>query len=63
MVAIVAIIALVAWAIVSMTRRTDAGIRQDTPRDDTLTTLQRRFASGEIDEQEYTRRRDVLANR
>jgi uncharacterized membrane protein len=63
MVAIVAIIALVAWAIVSMTRRTDAGEKQETPRDDAITTLQHRFASGEIDEQEYTRRRDVLAHR
>ncbi len=63
MVAIVAIIALVAWAIVGTTRRTDADKPQDVPRDDALTSLQRRFASGEIDEQEYTRRRDVLAHR
>lgn len=62
-VAVIAIIALVAWAIIGITRRTDASDRLYTPRDDALTMLQRRFASGEIDEQEYTRRRDALAHR
>lgn len=59
-IAIIAIIALVAWAIVSMTSRRDARDTRDTPRDEAFTTLQRRYASGEIDEQEYVRRRDVL---
>ena len=34
---------------------------RSTRRDDALDTLRRRYASGEIDEEEYERRREILA--
>lgn len=58
--AVIAIIALVAWAIVSTTSRRAPRDTSEATRDDALSTLRRRFASGEIDEQEYERRRNLL---
>lgn len=60
MVAVVAIVALIAWAIVYATNqrgRTDA---RETPRGDAIATLERRYAGGEIDDEEYRRRRTLL---
>ena len=60
-VAAAAIIALVVWAIMHASNR--SGSRRDVPdavQDDALTTLQRRYASGEIDDNEYQRRRNLL---
>jgi uncharacterized membrane protein len=59
MIAFIAIVALVAWAIVAATNR------RTTPDDragssDALSVLDRRFASGEIDENEYKRWRQLL---
>jgi putative membrane protein len=59
MVAFVAIIALVAWAIVSSTtKRSAPDDRTGSP--DAISLLERRFAGGEIDENEYKRRRQLL---
>ncbi|MDQ2787223.1 MAG: SHOCT domain-containing protein [Chloroflexota bacterium] len=59
-VAVAAIIALVVWAIMRAGNR--SGPREDRVilRGDALETLERRFASGEIDDQEYARRRALL---
>ena len=53
---------LVAWVVVTLVRRTGTGSRSfDTAgRVDAMAILERRFAAGEIDEEEFRRRRDVL---
>lgn len=67
---VVAIIALIVWAI--MRSSGPRGLRnsqggqggqdgQGVLRNDALSTLERRFASGEIDDSEYQRRRALLA--
>ncbi len=61
MVAVIAIIALVAWAIVASTNTHESRDDRGTPRPDALAVLERRFADGDIDENEYQRRRAVLA--
>jgi len=50
--------ALVVWAVVAVVRGL-GGPRQASPRDPEA-TLAERFAAGEIDEDEYRSRRDVL---
>lgn len=52
-----AVIALVVWAVRSNHRDTAGGPTPTGRADD---VLEERFARGEIDEQEYQRRRDVL---
>ena len=61
MVAVIAIIALVAWAIISSTNGNGSHDDRETSRPDALAVLERRFADGDIDEREYRRRRDLLA--
>jgi uncharacterized membrane protein len=61
MVAVIAIVALVAWAIVFATNQRGRIDARETPREDAIATLQRRYAGGEIDDDEYRRRRDLLA--
>jgi len=61
MVAVAAIFALVVWATLRAGNQSGSrGDASDAARDDALTTLQRRFASGEIDDNEYQRRRNLL---
>lgn len=60
LVAVVAIVALIAWAIVASTNRGKA--RQDRDgSSDAITVLDRRFANGDIDENEYRQRRQLLS--
>jgi putative membrane protein len=61
MVAVIAIVALVAWAIVSATNQRGRIAARETPREDAIATLERRYAGGEIDDDEYRRRRNLLA--
>jgi putative membrane protein len=59
MVAIVAVVALIAWAVVVSTNRRE--IKPDRGgASDAVSVLDSRFASGEIDESEYQRRRQLL---
>ncbi len=60
MVAGIAIIALVAWAIVASTNKRESSGNREVSRPDALTVLERRFANGDIDENEYRHRRDLL---
>ncbi len=54
-------IALVMWAVRgSRSSQGQPGVRTGTPTDRPEDVLARRFASGEIDEDEFTRRREVL---
>lgn len=59
MVAFIAIVALVAWAIVAASSRRDTPPTRDGSSD-AISVLDRRYASGEIDENEYQRRRQLL---
>jgi len=59
-IAVIAIAALVAWAIVASTHRRDTRDDRAALRPDALGVLERRFASGDIDEGEYQRRRNLL---
>ncbi len=49
--------ALVAWVIVTLVRQGDSGGRESS---DAQGLLDERFARGEIDEDEYRRRRDLI---
>jgi len=62
MVAVIAIIALVGWAIVASNNKHGSRDDRETSRPDALAVLERRFANGDIDENEYRRRRDLLAS-
>ena len=59
----VGVLGLIAWAIVSLVRRPSDRVppaaRRETPQE----ILDRRFASGEIDTDAYTRARETLAGR
>ncbi len=56
----VALIALAVWAVVRLSRRTDEpGRSAESPRQ----ILDRRFASGELDETQYAQARRVLDGR
>jgi putative membrane protein len=56
----VALIALAVWAVVRLSRRTDEPARSaESPRQ----ILDRRFASGELDESQYAQARRVLDGR
>ncbi len=59
-IAAIAIIALVAWVIVSSTNTRGSSGNRETSRPDALAVLERRFANGDIDENEYQRRRQLL---
>ncbi len=59
-VAVVAIVALVVWAIMRAGNQSGSRGERAIPRGDALETLEHRFANGEIDEQEYARRRELL---
>ena len=56
----IALVGLIVWAVVAATRRPVGGAaehqRRETPRE----ILDRRFASGDIDAEAYTRARDQL---
>jgi putative membrane protein len=58
--AVAAIVALLAWAIVRSGNRSSSREDREIFRPDALATLERRFAKGEIDDQEYARRRALL---
>jgi len=60
MVTVIAIIALVAWAIVALTNRRDSRDDREASSPDALAVLERRFANGEIDENDYKRRHKLL---
>ena len=54
---------LVAWVVVTLVRHSNATNREptsDAGPGDAMAVLERRFAAGEIDEDEFRRRRDVL---
>ena len=59
-VAVAAIIALVVWAIMRAGNQSGSRDARAIPRGDALERLERRFAKGEIDDQEYARRRALL---
>jgi putative membrane protein len=52
------LVVLVIWAVARMAARPDA--RTGDGRDDAEQILERRFANGEIDEQEYRARKQAL---
>jgi putative membrane protein len=56
-VAMLAFWALLAWVILTLVRQSNRGGRGDT---DAQALLEERFARGEIDEDEYHRRRDLI---
>jgi putative membrane protein len=56
-IAMLAFWALVAWVIVTLVRQGSRGRRSDS---DAQTLLEERLARGEIDEDEYQRRRDLI---
>jgi putative membrane protein len=60
MVAFIAFVALVAWAIIASTNRRDTTTKQGDDSSDAMSVLDRRYASGDIDESEYQRRRHLL---
>jgi uncharacterized membrane protein len=60
-VAVIAVVALVAWAIVYTANQRGRIDARETPREDAIATLERRYAGGEIDDDEYRRRRNLLA--
>lgn len=56
----VAVIAFIVWAVVGLSRgRSDGGAHRETPEE----ILDRRFASGELDAEEYRERREELRGR
>jgi putative membrane protein len=59
----IALIGLIVWAAIRLAQRpsdrTDAQPQRETPQE----ILDRRFASGEIDAETYTRARDTLAGK
>jgi putative membrane protein len=64
-VAMLIFFAILAWAVVSLVRQRDAHARAGTPLppaagSDPFRILDERLARGEIDTDEYTRRRDLL---
>ena len=60
MVAVIAIVALIAWAIIASTNKRESGADRETARPEALAVLERRFANGDIDENEYKRKRQLL---
>jgi len=60
MVAVIAIIAVVACAITASTHKRESSGDREASRPDALAVLERRFANGDIDEHEYSRRRELL---
>lgn len=60
MVAVAAIIAAVVWAIVYSANQHASRDGGAAPRGDALATLEQRYARGEIDDNEYQRRRNLL---
>lgn len=59
----IVLIAVIVWAAVRLVQRPGDGERHARPRETPQEILDRRFASGEIDAEEYTRARDHLAGR
>ena len=57
------VVALLVWALSASGRGLWAGGDQDTKQRSALQLLEERFASGEIDHEEFERRREVLAQR
>ena len=56
-----AVLALIVAGVVALNRRSHSATPpQPAPGSDALRTLDDRFARGEIDETEYTKRRDLL---
>ena len=60
MVAVAAVIALVVWAILHTGNQSDSRADREMSHPAALETLERRFATGEIDDREYARRRAML---
>jgi putative membrane protein len=57
------LVALTAWAAVVVTRALlPRSERRDDTRDDALDALRARYARGDIDEDEYRKRRETLTN-
>lgn len=56
----VAAVIFVVWAVARMTGGRGKPQRDPTPEQAAEATLRRRFAKGEIDEEEFTRRMEVL---
>ena len=59
----IVVVALVIWALSASGRGLWAGGDQDTKQRSPLQLLEERFASGEIDHEEFKRRREILAQR
>jgi putative membrane protein len=59
----IALIAVIVWAAVRLTQRPSDQAAQQPRRETPQEILDRRFASGEIDADAYTRARDTLAGK
>jgi putative membrane protein len=59
----IVVVALVVWALSASGRGLWASGDQDANQRSALQLLEERFARGEIDREEFERRRDVLARR
>ena len=59
----IVVVALVIWALSASGRAFWAGGDQDTKQRSALQLLEERFARGEIDREEFERRREILAQR
>ena len=57
------VVALLVWALSASGRGLWAGGDQDTKQRSALQLLEERFATGEIDREEFERRREVLSRR
>jgi putative membrane protein len=55
--------AAVAWVVVTLVRHSGAGHAEKSDPPDPLRLLDQRYANGEIDTEEYTRRRDTLLSK
>jgi putative membrane protein len=59
----IVLIGLIVWAVVRLSQRPSTQMGGQAPRETPQEILDRRFASGEIDEQAYMRAHDTLAGR
>jgi putative membrane protein len=57
----IVLIAVIVWAVVRLAQRPGDGERQPRTRETPQEILDRRFASGEINAEDYTRAREHLA--
>ena len=59
----IGVLVVIAWTVVRLVPRGDGATHPAPPRETPRDILDRRFASGEIDAETYSRARDQLAGR